>query len=112
MDCKQWNVAWVAYLYDECTAEERAHVEAHLASCDACREHMDGLDAAHHVEDGLQAPEAPASERGRLPEILWAHAPRNTLPRRSFRRRYGLRRNAATSARTISSAETIATIDS
>lgn len=43
MDCKQWNEVWVAYLYDECPAEERDEIEAHLAECDACREQMDSL---------------------------------------------------------------------
>ena len=49
MDCKQWNEAWVAYLYDECSAEERDAVKAHLADCDACREQMDSLEATRRA---------------------------------------------------------------
>lgn len=46
MDCKQWNETWVAYLYDECSEEESAAVERHLAVCEDCRARMAGLDGA------------------------------------------------------------------
>ena len=35
--------ALVAYVYDECTADERRAVEAHLAKCGACRAEIEGL---------------------------------------------------------------------
>ena len=35
--------ALVAYVYDECTADERRAVEAHLAGCGACRAEIEGL---------------------------------------------------------------------
>ena len=49
MDCKQWNENWVAYLYDECSSGERDTIEAHLDSCDSCREQMDSLAATRRA---------------------------------------------------------------
>jgi hypothetical protein len=49
MDCKHWNDHWVAYLYDECSAEEREDIERHLAGCEACRSHMNALDVARQA---------------------------------------------------------------
>jgi len=43
MDCNHWNETWVAYLYDECSSDEREAIETHLATCDACRQEMDSL---------------------------------------------------------------------
>ena len=49
MDCKQWNDNWVAYLYDECSTQERETVEHHLAECEACRAHMTELDVTRQA---------------------------------------------------------------
>ncbi|NIM00852.1 MAG: hypothetical protein GTN89_07975 [Acidobacteria bacterium] len=49
MECKQWNETWVAYLYDECSAEERDIIAAHLDRCDGCRERMNELAATREV---------------------------------------------------------------
>ena len=62
MDCTQWNESWVAYLYDECSDDERALVETHLASCDDCRERMDALREARQAL-GLAAPEIAVPSR-------------------------------------------------
>ena len=35
--------ALVAYLYDECTFEERQRIEGHLTSCGACAAEVEGL---------------------------------------------------------------------
>ncbi len=43
MDCKLWKETWVAYLYDECSPEERETIDAHLGGCDVCRERMNEL---------------------------------------------------------------------
>ena len=41
-DCPE-NEALVAYIYDECEAAERAHVERHLKTCQACAAELDGF---------------------------------------------------------------------
>ena len=43
-DCPE-NEALVAYIYDECEAAERAHVERHLETCAACAAELDGFAA-------------------------------------------------------------------
>ena len=43
-DCPE-NEALVAYIYDECEAAERAHVERHLETCTACTAELDGFAA-------------------------------------------------------------------
>ena len=43
-DCPE-NEALVAYIYDECEAAERAHVERHLKSCTACAAELEGFAA-------------------------------------------------------------------
>ena len=43
-DCPE-NEALVAYLYDECEAAERAHVERHLKACAACAAELEGFAA-------------------------------------------------------------------
>lgn len=43
-DCPE-NEALVAYIYEECAAAERAHVERHLQTCPACAAELDGLAA-------------------------------------------------------------------
>ena len=43
-DCPE-NEALVAYVYDECEAAERAHVERHLKTCTACAAELDGFAA-------------------------------------------------------------------
>ena len=41
-DCPE-NEALVAWIYDECEAAERAHVDRHLRTCTACAAELDGL---------------------------------------------------------------------
>ena len=41
-DCPE-NEALVAYVYDECEAAERAHVERHLQTCPACAAELEGF---------------------------------------------------------------------
>ena len=41
-DCPE-NEALVAYLYDECEAAERTHVERHLKTCTACAAELEGF---------------------------------------------------------------------
>jgi len=79
MDCKQWNETWVAYLYDECSAEERDAIEAHLAECDACREQMDSLSATRRAL-GSTVPEIAAPPR----VIVFPAAPRRAARAWSF----------------------------
>ncbi len=43
-DCPE-NEALVAYVYDECEAAERAHVERHLKMCTACAAELDAFTA-------------------------------------------------------------------
>jgi len=44
--------ALVAYVYGECTADERRAVEAHLARCGACRAEVEGLrDLRDHLAE-------------------------------------------------------------
>ena len=43
-DCPE-NEALVAYIYDECEAAERAHVERHLKTCAACAAELEGFAA-------------------------------------------------------------------
>ena len=43
-DCPE-NEALVAYVYDECEAAERAHVERHLKTCTACAAELEGFAA-------------------------------------------------------------------
>ena len=43
-DCPE-NEALVAYIYDECEAAERAHVERHLKTCTACAAELEGFAA-------------------------------------------------------------------
>ena len=43
-DCPE-NEALVAYVYDECEAAERAHVERHVKTCTACATELDGFAA-------------------------------------------------------------------
>ena len=40
--CEDSN-ALVAFLYDECSTEDRRAMEAHLATCVRCRGELDGL---------------------------------------------------------------------
>jgi hypothetical protein len=49
MDCNHWNETWVAYLYDECSSDERETIEKHLGTCDACRQEMDSLAATRRA---------------------------------------------------------------
>jgi hypothetical protein len=72
MNCKHWNENWVAYLYDECSPEELETIQAHLDSCDTCREQMDSLAATR------LAMESSASEIVAPPRVivLPAAAPR------------------------------------
>jgi hypothetical protein len=73
MDCKQWNENWVAYLYDECSSDERDTIEAHLDSCDSCREQMDSLAATR------RAMESSATEIVAPPRVIvLPAAPRTT----------------------------------
>ena len=41
-DCPE-NEALVAYMYDECEAAERTHVERHLKTCTACAAELEGF---------------------------------------------------------------------
>jgi hypothetical protein len=41
--------ALVAYLYDECEADERAAIDAHMASCAACAEELENLGATRRT---------------------------------------------------------------
>lgn len=43
-DCPE-NEALVAYIYEECEAAERAHIEAHLKTCTACAAELEGFAA-------------------------------------------------------------------
>ena len=79
MNCKQWNETWVAYLYDECSVEERDSIEGHLAECDACREQMDSLAATRRAL-GSAAPEIAAPPR----VIVLPAAPRRAASTWSF----------------------------
>ena len=79
MDCKQWNETWVAYLYDECSSEERDAIEAHLAACTGCREQMDSL-AVTREALGSSASEIVAPPR----VIVLPAAPRRATPAWSF----------------------------
>lgn len=81
MDCKQWNEVWVAYLYDECSAEERDAIEAHLSECDACREQMDSLSVTRRTL-GSTASEIAAPPR----VIVLPAAPPRTASAWSFAR--------------------------
>lgn len=61
MSCEHWNETWVAYLYDECTPDERATIERHLADCESCRAEMDSLSATRrHLADAPSEVAMPA----------------------------------------------------
>ena len=56
-DCPE-NEALVAYIYEECEAAERAHVERHLQTCTACAAELDGLVALRGTLRQWAPPEA------------------------------------------------------
>jgi anti-sigma factor RsiW len=68
------NVALVAYLYDECAADERSEIEAHLAICAVCAAEAAALRSTRlqltswmppGAELGFQIVRAQAADRGR-----------------------------------------------
>lgn len=56
-DCPE-NEALVAYVYDECEAAERAHVERHLETCAACATELDGFAALRGTLRAWAPPDA------------------------------------------------------
>ena len=56
-DCPE-NEALVAYIYDECEAAERAHVERHLETCAACAAELDGFAALRGTLRAWAPPDA------------------------------------------------------
>ena len=67
MECKHWNETWVVYLYDECPADERDAIDAHLSACESCRERMDSLDETRR---DLQSA-APENVRTAVPSLTF-----------------------------------------
>ena len=50
--------ALIAYLYDECSADERARMELHLQSCDVCATELSELGGARELLAGWAPPDA------------------------------------------------------
>ncbi len=73
MDCEQLREAMTAYLYDETTDGERVAVEAHLATCVACRERLEDDRETLRRLDGWSMPTvvAPAIAPRRQPPSRW-----------------------------------------
>ena len=63
----EWTDRLSAYLDDELSAEARARVTAHLATCDACAQELEAL---QELRAGLSATLPAALERHRAPRAL------------------------------------------
>lgn len=49
----------IGYVYDECEAEDRRHIEAHLESCPVCRQEISGLRSVREDLLAWSVPEHP-----------------------------------------------------
>jgi len=82
MDCEAATRTLDLYLYGELSFDQEQALEDHLASCAACRRHLDELRAIHALlERGRTEPPAGLLERCRsqLHERLQAAAPKRSL---------------------------------
>ena len=75
MDHKQVNELLAAYLDDEVTGAQRQEIEAHLATCQSCRQDLDALKSARDIlRQALKSKAADADPPSRawtelLPEL-------------------------------------------